>query len=39
MAEFAFVNAHCGSVEVKEEYVEEEDPLMMTSCSEPGNSS
>lgn len=37
MAEFAFVKAECESVDVKEEYVEEEDPLMMTSNSENRN--
>jgi hypothetical protein len=37
MAEFVFVKAECESVDVKDEYVEEEDPLMMTSNSETGN--
>jgi hypothetical protein len=39
MAEFAFVKAECETVDVKEEYVEEEDPLMITSSSETGSSS
>ena len=38
MDEFTFVKAECESVNVKEEYVEEEDPLMITSNSETGNS-
>ena len=39
MAEFTFVKAETESVDVKEEYVEEEDPLMITSNNETGNSS
>ena len=38
MAEFAFVKAECESVDVKEDCVEE-DPLVITSSSETGNSS
>ena len=36
MAEFAFVKAECEAVDVKEECLEEEDPLMITSNSETG---
>ena len=39
MAKFAFVKAECESVDVKEDCVEEEDPLMITPSSETGNSS
>ena len=38
MAELTFVKAESESVNVKEEYVEEEDPLMMTSNIETGDS-
>ena len=36
MAEFAFVKAECEAVDVKEECLEEDDPLMITSNSETG---
>ena len=36
MSELLFVNAEGDTVVVKEEYVEEEDPLMITSNSEGG---
>ena len=29
MAEMVFVKGECGTVDIKEEYVEEEDPLMI----------
>ena len=38
MAEFMFVKAECESVDAKEDCVAEEDPLMITSSSETGNS-
>ena len=38
MAELTFVKAESESVNVKEEYVEEEDPLTMTSNIETGDS-
>ena len=36
MAEFVFVKTECETVDVKEEYVEEEDPLMIKSNSKTG---
>ena len=39
MDEFVFVKAESESVDVKDEYVEEEDPLMITSNTETGNAS
>ena len=41
MAEFAFVKVECESVDVKEDCVEEEDPLMIAvkQSSETGSSS
>ena len=29
MAEMVFVKGECGTVDIKEEYVEEDDPLMI----------
>ena len=37
MADFVFVKTECGTVDVKEEYVEEDDPLMITRNSEEGD--
>ena len=39
MADFVFVKTECETVDVKEEYVEEEDPLMITSNSKKGDTS
>ena len=39
MAAFVFVKTECETVDVKEEYVEEEDPLMITSNSKKGDTS
>ena len=36
MAEFAFVKAECEAVDVKEECLEQEDPLTIASNSETG---
>ena len=37
MSAFVFVKTECETVDTKEEYVEEEDPLMKTSGSSRGN--
>ena len=37
MAAFVFVKTECETVDVKEEYVEEEDPLMIATFSEKGD--
>ena len=34
MADLVFVKAECGALDVKEEHVEEEDPLAITPISE-----
>ena len=36
MADFVFVKSECDDVDVKEEFEEEEDPLMITSLNETG---
>ena len=37
MADLIFVKTECETVDVKEEYAEEEDPLMITRNSEEGD--
>ena len=37
MADLVFVKAECGTLDVKEEHVEEEDPLAITPISEKGS--